>query len=44
MSAVYLLLFKCLTELCKLYKYRPVTKGFCSKTKRYINRFNGKHY
>ena len=41
MSAVYLLLFKCLTELCKLYKYRPVTKGlYC---KRYINGFNGKH-
>ena len=27
MSAVYLLLSKYLTKLCKLYKYRPVTKG-----------------
>ena len=33
MSAVYLLLFtcKCLTELCTLYKYKPVTKGFVLK-------------
>ena len=31
MGAVYLLLSKCLIELCKLYKYRPITKGLCSK-------------
>ena len=37
MSTVYSLLSKCLTELCKLYRYRPVTKlralnvCYCSK-------------